>query len=63
MFSIILATYLENNEILLNIYINEHKMVNMIKIKHKNKKVKVKKNQYGLNKLLPKKRCQKMAKN
>ena len=62
MFSIILATYLENNEILLNIYINEHKMVNMIKIKHKNKKVKVK-NQYGLNKLLPKKRCQKMAKN
>ena len=37
------------------------KMVNMIKIKHKNKKVKVK-NQYGLNKLLPKKRCQKMAK-
>ena len=36
-------------------------MVNMIKIKHKNKEVKVK-NQYGLNKLLQKKRCQKMAK-
>ena len=35
-------------------------MVNMIKIKHKNKKVKVK-NQYGLNKFLPKKRYQKMA--